>query len=294
MCGILGSVNLKIDSGTLNTLCHRGPDDYGMEGYLLAANSVQFAHRRLSIIDLSSAGHQPMNTTCDGYSIIFNGEIYNHLELRKKLPTSITFKGHSDTETLLYYLKEKGIEGVKDANGIFSFAFLDKKAKKLFLARDPFGVKPLYYHKEDDKFVFASEIRPLRILTQTTLDKDALASLLRLRYNASPTTLHKEVMKVVPGHYVEIDLSNKKLKYSNNPFLRKLPTTVNLSIDDAVKQYGKVFQAAIDRQLLSDVEIGVMLSGGVDSALVAAVAQKSYSGKLKAFTIGFEGNYTED
>ncbi len=294
MCGILGSVNLSIDSGTLDTLSHRGPDDFGLESYQIADNSVQFAHRRLSIIDLSSAGHQPMNTSCNGYSIIFNGEIYNHQDLRKRLPTDITFKGHSDTETLLYYLKEKGIEGVKDANGIFSFAFLNKKEKKLFLARDPFGVKPLYYCKEDDKFVFASEIRSLRTLSKTTLDKEALASLLRLRYNASPKTLHKEVMKVIPGHYVEIDLSAKKLKYSNQPFLRKLPTTIKLSIHSAVNQYGKVFQAAIERQMLSDVEIGVMLSGGVDSAVVAAIAQRNYSGKLKAFTIGFEGNYSED
>jgi asparagine synthase (glutamine-hydrolysing) len=294
MCGILGSVNIIIDSGTLNTLSHRGPDDFGIESYLVATNSVQLAHRRLSIIDLSSAGHQPMNTFCNDYSIIFNGEIYNHLELRAKLPSNIPFKGHSDTETLLYYLKEKGIEGVKDANGIFSFAFLDKRSKRLFLARDPFGVKPLYYLKEVDKLIFASEIRPLLTVSKTTLDKDALATLLRLRYNASPWTLHKEVRKLIPGHYVEIDLGNKKLNFANKAFLRHLPKTINLGLDDAVNQYGRVLEDAINRQLLSDVEVGVMLSGGVDSALVASIAQKNYSGKLKAFTIGFEGNYSED
>lgn len=294
MCGILGSINLKIDSDTLDTMSHRGPDDFGIENYLVGTNSVQFAHRRLSIIDLSPAGHQPMNTFCNDYSIIFNGEIYNHLQLRKNLPANIPFKGHSDTETLLYYLKEKGIEGVKDANGIFALAFLDKKSKKLFVVRDPFGVKPLYYRKENDQFIFASEIRPLRFVSETTLDRDALASLLRLRYNAAPRTLHKEVMKLFPGHYVEIDLGDKKLKYTNKAFLRHVPKTVNLPLTDAVNQYGRVLEEAIRRQLLSDVEIGVMLSGGVDSALVASIAQKNYSGKLKAFTIGFEGNNSED
>lgn len=129
MCGILGTINLPFTLSDLNVIKHRGPDDFGIQGFKADDHQILLAHRRLSIIDLSQAGHQPMVTHCGQYALIFNGEIYNHVQLRAKLPESIPFRGHSDTETILYYLKEFGIEKVSDLNGIFAFAFLDLKQR---------------------------------------------------------------------------------------------------------------------------------------------------------------------
>ncbi|MEI6047778.1 MAG: asparagine synthase (glutamine-hydrolyzing) [Bacteroidota bacterium] len=296
MCGILGSVNVQFDYSVLDLIKHRGPDDFGIDETILNGNVVKFGQRRLSIIDLSPAGHQPMVSNCGNYMLILNGEIYNHQELREKIKTEIKYNGHSDTETVLYYLKEFGIEGIRDLNGIFALAFLDKNDNKLFLARDPFGVKPLYYSiNEDHELVFSSEIRPIKaLLKKYSLNKDALAGLLRLRYNPSPDTLYRQIKKIHPGHYLKIDLNENKLLLEHHSFLSEIPETVNYPSGDVVRIYGEKLEEAVKRQLLSDVEVGILLSGGIDSALVAALAKKHYSGKLKTFTIGFEGNYLED
>lgn len=296
MCGILGTVNAPFDQCVLDLLKHRGPDDCGLEQMVVDKHLVQLGQQRLSILDLSPAGHQPMHTACNEYSIVFNGEIYNHAQLREKLPKNITFKGHSDTETILYYLKEFGIKGAKDFNGIFTFAFLDKKKKKLFLARDPFGVKPFYCHiGENNNLIFSSEIKPIQALIGSNdLDKEALATLLRLRYNPSPDTLYQHIKKIRPGHYCEVDLNDTDLVVHHHAFLAPVASTVRPTSKNTAKEYGEMLEKAVKRQLLADVEVGIMLSGGIDSALVAALAQKHASNKLKAFTIGFEGNYVED
>jgi asparagine synthase (glutamine-hydrolysing) len=296
MCGILGSVNKHFDNLELDLLKHRGPDDSGIEEIHINENIIRFGHRRLSIIDLSSAGHQPMFTECGNYSIILNGEIYNHLELREKLPKEIIFKGHSDTETIIYYLKEFGITGIKDFNGIFAFAFLDSISSKLYLVRDPFGVKPLYYYEgENNELIFSSELHPLKaILKNSSLYKDGLASLLRLRYNPSPDTLNLKLKKIRPGHYYEIDLNRDQLIMKHHSYISENPKIYYDLSTDNVRQYGQKLEDAVKRQLLSDVEVGVLLSGGIDSALIAALAQRNYSGKLKAFTIGFDGENYED
>jgi asparagine synthase (glutamine-hydrolysing) len=295
MCGILGSINAAFEHSVLNIIAHRGPDDSGMNSYTISDKQIQFAHRRLSILDLSSAGHQPMHSPLNDYAIIFNGEVYNHLELRKRLPKTICFKGHSDTETLLYYLMEFGPDGFKDFNGIFSIGFLDKKAKRLFIARDAFGVKPLYYYQGENQFVFSSEISAIKaIIQQPCLNKEALGVLLRLRYNPAPDTLYAGIKKLYSGHFLMIDLAAENLNYTLQPYLHKIPETVNLPEKIALATYGQKLEEAVKRQLLSDVEVGILLSGGVDSALIAAMAQKQYSGKLKAFTIGFEGDFYED
>jgi len=296
MCGILGSVNISFDSSVLDLLKHRGPDDFGLVKTSVNGHEVQLGQRRLSILDLSPAGHQPMFTECGNYGIILNGEIYNHKELRDKLPEGINFKGHSDTETILYYLKEFGIEGAKDFNGIFAFAFLNIVDCKLILARDPFGVKPLYYFiGEDDKLAFASEIRPIyALIGHSNLDKKALASLLRLRYNPSPETLYSEIKKVHPGHFIELNLKNKVISREYNSLIDNSTVKHANPSAEHVKQYGQKLEEAVARQLLSDVEVGILLSGGVDSAMVAALARRHYNGNMKAFTIGFEGNYSED
>ncbi|HWD90595.1 MAG TPA: asparagine synthase (glutamine-hydrolyzing) [Mucilaginibacter sp.] len=295
MCGILGSVNTPFDNDILDTIKHRGPDDFGIETFDVASNMVTLSQRRLSIIDLSPAGHQPMNTLCGNYSIIFNGEIYNYQDLKDRLPKDIVFRGHSDTETILYYLKEFGIKGISDFNGIFSIAFLDKLNNKLFLVRDHFGVKPMYYYHraETGQLIFSSEIRPIKALIgRGDLDNDALATLLRLRFNPAPDTLYKQIKKVRPAHYLELDLNDRPSQVKHHSYAEQLPVTVNYP--DVVNLYGQNLEQAVKRQLLSDVEVGILLSGGIDSAVVAALAHKHYPNRLKAFTIGFEGDYQED
>lgn len=296
MCGILGSINRHFDQSTLDLMKHRGPDDFGIDSFTLDDHQVQLAQRRLSIIDLSQAGHQPMLSECQKFAIIFNGEIYNHLELRKKLPEHLTFRGHSDTETILQYLIQFGTERIVDFNGIFALAFLDLERKVLTLARDPFGVKPLYYAQRDNELIFASEIRPIQsMLNPSDLDEKALASLLRLRYNASPHTLFETIKKVPPGHVQVVDLGKPALEMVKTEFFAdRLPKVVGGKKEPLVEAYGVALEQAVERQLLADVEVGVLLSGGIDSAVIAALAKKHYKGRLKAFTIGFEGDFEED
>jgi len=293
MCGILGSINFSFNYEVLSLISHRGPDSNGIFKTDIGKHSVQLAQTRLAIVDLSEAGNQPMISVCGNYVITFNGEIYNHLNLRNKL-TEINFKGHSDTETILYYLIKYGIDGIKDFNGIFAFCYLDLKKQKMLLVRDFFGVKPLYYSLEKNNLVFSSEIRPIIKLKKDELDLDNLASLLRLRYIPSPNTLYKNINKLRPGHYAEINLQDKDINFREYAFISELPSTKNIKYDSALLEYETKISEAVNRQLMSDVEVGILLSGGIDSAIVAALAQKHSSKKLKAFTIGFEGLYDED
>lgn len=293
MCGILGSINLSFNDEILNLIHHRGPDSNGMFLTDIGKHNAQLAQTRLAIVDLSEAGNQPMISECGNYAITFNGEIYNHLDLRKKLK-DINFKGHSDTETILYYLIKHGIDGVKDFNGIFAFCYLDIKKQKMFLVRDFFGVKPLYYTFEENTLIFSSEIRPIIKLKKDKLNKDNLATLLRLRYIPSPSTLYKNIKKLRPGHFAEINLQSENINFSEKPFLSELPDTKKIDYNKALLEYENKISEAVKKQLMSDVEVGILLSGGIDSAIVAALAQKHSSKKLKAFTIGFEGLYDED
>ncbi len=295
MCGILGSINLSFEKSTLDLLLHRGPDSFGLKKIKVGKTNITFGHRRLSILDLSPAGNQPMISECGKYAIIFNGEIYNHLTLRKRLKQK-DFKGHSDTETILYYLIEKGINGVEDFNGIFAFGFLDLNNNKLYIVRDPFGVKPLYYSTINNSFIFSSEIRPIKqLLNKDEISIENLGVLLKLRFIPSPCTLHNRIQKVLPGEIIEVGFDgNKCIKKTHTSFLKPIPSERKITFSKAVKEYGCFITNAVERQLMSDVEIGILLSGGVDSAVVASIAQQKSKTPLKAFTVGFEGNYSED
>lgn len=291
MCGILGSINKSIDDNLLDLIKHRGPDDRGINKYDIGDTSVFLAHRRLSIQDLSSAGHQPMVSSCGKYAIVFNGEIYNHFELREKLK-DIAFIGHSDTESIVNYIAHFGIESVKDLNGIFAFSLLDIEKKKMYWVRDRFGIKPFYYYQDKDQFLFSSEIHPLQNNRTEEIDRENLALLLKLRYNASPTTLYKNIYKLEPGHFISIDLqTNKMIKRS---FHQPVEINKQISFEQALDRYEILFEQAIRRQLLADVEVGVLLSGGIDSALVAYYAQKYSDKPIKTFTIGFNENDEAD
>ena len=295
MCGILGSINLPFDEQVLDLIRHRGPDDSSLDKFAVGPNRVTLGHRRLSIVDLSPAGHQPMWTPSGKQAIIFNGEIYNHLDLRGKISQE-QFRGHSDTETILQYMARLGIRTVREFNGIFALGFVDVQNGKLFLARDPFGIKPLYYWADSGRFVFASEIRPIRKLVDDSVDPLNLAELLRLRYLPSPDTLFRNIRKVRPGHIVEVNLRDPQLRMREYPFLEpgSAESTDRKTRAEAVEKYGVLLEQAVNRQLMSDVEVGVFLSGGIDSALVARFGQEHAPYRMKAFTVGFSEQHETD
>ncbi len=229
-----------------------------------------------------------MATPGGGHVVAFNGEIYNHRDLRRRLP-GIPFRGHSDTETLLQALANFGTDILGDLNGIFAFAWLDLKARRLCLVRDPFGVKPLYYASTADGFCFASEIRPLLRLVPHSVDPANLATLLKLRFSPSPDTLFRGLRRLRPGHVLEVSLDADVPVVREYPYIGAVRAgTSALEIDSALERYDELFSSAVQRQLMADVEIGVLLSGGVDSALVACVAQRHSGRPLKAFTVGFK------
>src|SRR4051794_28288763 len=219
MCGILGTVNRFFDESTLDLLRHRGPDDSDITQSIVGDHLVTFGHRRLSIVDLSPAGHQPMSTPAGKHVIVFNGEVYNHQELRNS-NDPMCYRGHSDTETILHRLAQRGVQAAADFNGIFTFGFLDVDGRKLYLARDPFGVKPLYYWADNGSFVFSSELRPLREFVEDSIDPANLAELLSLRYVPAPDTLFRRIKKVRPGHIIEVDLGAPRLAVHEYPFTR--------------------------------------------------------------------------
>ncbi len=295
MCGIAGSINCITEKSKLSLIAHRGPDHQALVELELGSNKVYLGHTRLSILDLSEAGNQPMFSECGKYCIIFNGEIYNHPELRKKL-TGINFKGHSDTETILYYISRFGINAVKDFNGIFAFAFMDIKNEKIFLVRDHFGVKPLYYYRKADKLIFASELKMILANKEYVkgLNLDAVNTFLTLRYNPSPQTLFEGIHKLEPAHYLEYDLKTGESSLHN--YWCSVPV-VNTAIKEpeAIEQYKFLLEQAVKRQLLSDVPVGLLLSGGVDSAVLGYLMAKNNSQTINTFTIGFngEGDYNE-
>lgn len=284
---------MDFDQSILSLIERRGPDDSGLETFTAKGAQVTLGHRRLSIIDLSPAGHQPMTTEDGRYTIVFNGEIYNHAEIRAQLKQSV-FRGHSDTETILYALSELGIDAVKSFNGIFGFCLFDHIAGKLYLARDPFGVKPVYYFVNKKKLCFSSEIRPINALIDDNVSFDNLATLLRLRYLPAPFTIYKNIKKLRPGHFIEICLEKERILYRELPYIEGYHEQRRLSYSQALEEYHEHFSAAVKSQLMADVEIGVMLSGGVDSALVAARAQAFTRKPLKAFTVGFAEQAVED
>jgi len=287
MCGILGAVNVTLGQRELDLIRHRGPDAGGLVSVTSCGKTVTLAHRRLSILDLSPTGAQPMSSPDGRYVLSFNGEVYNHADLRREMPGQ-AFAGHSDTETVLHALARWGAAALPRFNGIFALAFLDAVEGRLLLARDPFGVKPLYHVSTGDGLLFSSEIRPLLALRPDTLDRQRLAQLLRLRFIPSPGTLWTDTRKTRPAHYIEVDLSLPRISPVERPFAPPVPPRQDIPLSDAVARFGRLMEAAVARQLMSDVEVGVLLSGGLDSALVAALAARHLGYRPKAFTVGFD------
>ncbi|MEN8134887.1 MAG: asparagine synthase (glutamine-hydrolyzing) [Thermodesulfobacteriota bacterium] len=292
MCGIVGKVGSKESiSVELDYLKHRGPDSDGQESLDIFGKHVLLGHTRLSILDLSPAGQQPMQSHDKRWWLTYNGEIYNHKELRKQLTTR--FRGNSDTETLMELISAQGIEDtLPQLNGMFAFAALDTREGKLYLVRDPFGIKPLYYSKNPTGFAFSSEVGGLRNNNRNTdeLDKDALQLFLTLRYTPSPQTLWSGIHRLQPGHQLCLDIKTGETETLR--YIKPVKGRFVGTIDDATEAYHTQLKAAIQRQLISDVPVGILLSGGIDSALIAAMA-KGCGTELPCFTVGFGGGQPE-
>jgi len=294
MCGITGKiyfndqVTSEQDILKMNEkIKHRGPDDGGV--YVSSDQKVALGHRRLSIIDLSPLGHQPMNYL-DRYWIVFNGEIYNFQEKRAMLEKEgYTFKSKSDTEVILALYDKFGKKCLEHLRGMFSFAIYDEKEKTIFCARDRVGKKPFKYYLDDNVFIFASELKA--ILTQKEYKKEpdyiAINHYLTLQYCPAPLTGFKDIKKLEPAHYLFIDLKTKgveKERYWKLDYSQKL----DLSEDEWKKRIMEKLEECVKLRMISDVPLGAFLSGGIDSSAVVGMMSKLSDTPVKTFSIGFE------
>jgi len=295
MCGITGLFNFITDlpvsydllKNMTNALSHRGPDDEGI--YIDPGHTIGLGHRRLSIIDIKT-GHQPMSNAEGTIWIVFNGEIYNFLELRKYVRNlGYECRTNSDTEVIIHLFDAFGTEAFSRLNGIFALAIYDKAKHQLILARDCFGIKPLYYYSDNTALRFGSEIKALfqdpAIARQ--MDFEALNTFFTLRFNPSPQTLFKEIKKLEPGHYLVVDGCGASKSKPYTACVAK--TDIKISEIEATEKYQYLLEQAVKRQMISDVPLGLFLSGGIDSAVIGSLMKKNSHNNLKTFTIGFEG-----
>ena len=303
MCGIVGiwDYKNKIDKDLLtkmrDTMRYRGPDDAGL--FINPDFHIGFGHRRLSIIDLSQGGHQPMKDK--NLVIVFNGEIYNFKEIREELKLkNYNFSTHSDTEVILKAYREWQIGAVDKFRGMFAFAIWDEERKKLILVRDRAGVKPLYYYNDGNLFIFASEIKAIIAHPQVKkeLNYNALAAFLQFGYIPAPLSIFKNIHKIKAGHYLVLDDKKniKEEKYWDilDFYLKKPYKTSDYSEKEIEQEMEKRLIESFRLRMVADVPVGVFLSGGLDSSLVTALLQKEAKIPLKTFTIGFhEEKYNE-
>jgi asparagine synthase (glutamine-hydrolysing) len=299
MCGIAGVVkfanNAEVDGAVLRQMCaamvHRGPDDEGV--YL--GGRVGLGMRRLSVIDLAT-GHQPISNEDGTVWIVFNGEIYNHAPLRERLRA----RGHryatqSDTETIIHAYEEYGRECVQHLRGMFAFAIWDTRKRQLFIARDRLGIKPLYYHENRDSFFFGSEIKV--ILAHPEVDaefnRSSLPEFLAFGYLSGEGTFYKGVRKLMPGHTLEVDESGN-LRIERYWDLTFAADSKSYPSSHYVQSYRDLLEQAVSSHLMSDVPVGVFLSGGLDSSAVAALMTNMRRAPIDTFSVGYrEQTYSE-
>ena len=268
-------------------MAHRGPDDQGI--YL--EKNVGLSHRRLSIIDLSSAGHQPMANEDKNIVIVHNGEVYNYLEIRKELEKkSYRFKSNTDTEVILRSYEEWGKDCLLKFNGMFAFCIWDKRNKELFLARDRYGIKPLYYYFQNNKFIFASEIKAIlqNPEVKAKVDKFALLEYFTFQNIFSERTLFENMKLLPPGNYIKLKAETpsnfRQERWWDYDFREP---ELALSEEEYIEELNRLFKQAVKRQLIADVPIGSYLSGGIDSAAITSLAVKNIP-YLPTFTVGFD------
>ena len=299
MCGIAGYIGeIKNPSDCLTKMAqainHRGPDSNGI---WTDHKGIGLAHTRLSILDLSAAGHQPMHSVSGNYVLIFNGEIYNHKHLRSELESisNRNWLGHSDTETLLASIEEWGIENtLAKVKGMFAIALWDKRSKNLYLSCDRIGEKPLYFGWVNEQFVFASELKSIKQFPtfNNEIDRNSLAMFLRFNSIPAPFSIYENIYKLEPGQIIKIHSKSKQIqKYSfwsfEEAYKKGAMNKFSGTSKDAVNQLESVLSDAVSSQMQSDVPLGAFLSGGVDSSTVVALMQSFSNSKVNTFTIGF-------
>jgi len=293
MCGIVGQVNIaehineKVFNSMRDTLQHRGPDGAGTE--FLRDGKVALGHRRLSIIDLSEAGKQPMSNEDGSVWVTFNGEIYNFQVIRAELEKKgHHFKSHTDTEILVHGYEEWGTELLHRIKGMYAFAIWDDQRKKLFIARDRFGIKPVYYFYDQSRFIFASEIKGIIADNSVSreLDYSAVLDFLVYRFIPSPKSIWKNIKKLPPAHFLEFSVQDNTLNIEKYWDISTAQNKVEEK--EIVEKTDHLLQQSIKEHLVSDVPIGVFLSGGFDSStLVYYMHKLGYP--TQSFSIGFEG-----
>ncbi len=298
MCGIAGKLNFNQQAVSqtelekmADAISHRGPDDRGF----FVDQNLGFGFCRLSIIDLSPAGHQPMQDVTGRYTLIFNGEIYNFSELRKELEVQgVKFQSKTDSETILYLYAKHGVDCVKFLRGMFAFAIWDNVKRELFVARDRLGKKPLKYYKDENCFIFASELKAILKSPEVKkeIDLEAIDEYLTYQYVPHPKTGFKNIFKLEPAHYLLIksDGSVTKQSYWDLEYKRENYLTEK-DWQDAVEAKLK---ESVKMRMVSDVPLGAHLSGGIDSSLIVAIMAKEMKEPVKTFSIGFpEKDYNE-
>ena len=291
MCGINGvfhylegAAGRELVARQAHAQRHRGPDDWDV----WCEGPVALAQRRLSIVDLSAGGHQPMPNEDSSVWVTFNGELYNWPEMKPQLAArGHRFRGNSDTEMLLHLWEEKGPALLEDVRGMFAFALYDKKARRLMLARDRVGKKPLFYHDDGKRIVFASELKSLMLdpSVPREVDPSSVADFLTFQYVPSPQSIWQGIRKLPPGHRLIADEKGVRVER-----YWSLPVTADASIrpEEAVATLRGKLAEAVRVRLMSDVPLGAFLSGGIDSSAVVALMAQASSAKVKTFSIGFE------
>ena len=297
MCGIFGSLGTSLThseiSAIKHTMRHRGPDSSGC--YRNSGEiECTLLHTRLSIVDRSQAGAQPMSSADGRYTIAYNGEVYNAQYLKNQLTNQhgqISWRGHSDTEVILKGWELEGKKFISKLNGIFAFIIFDKLKEKLFAIRDPFGIKPLFLTKVNRSFFLSSELKCFNQISRIpkTLNIQSLKSQLTFMYIPEPETIYDEVKKLQPGYLYTFDrIGQSKTNLFQNFMNSTEPNSITLSLNDQVDEFRTQFFQAVNRNMVSDVPIGVMLSGGLDSSAIVAGAYESGNCISAAFTLAID------
>ncbi len=303
MCGLVGVASVLPQTkrswlaAGRDAMVHRGPDDFGE--WWSENGQVGLGHRRLSILDLSEGGHQPMTRSSRNLSIVFNGEIYNYRELKKELEElGFTFLSSSDTEVLLVAYEVWGRECLSHLNGMFAFAICDMRQQMMFLARDRSGEKPLFYYLKNKTLYFASELKALMANQELPkrINQESLDCYLSMGFVPGERSILEGFNKLPPAHALSFDLKNGEIKtwsYWNLP----TPTTEtyieSVQQSELLDKLEGLLETAVSKQMVADVPVGVLLSGGVDSSLITAMAVRT-SAKIKTFTVGFPGHGAMD
>ena len=289
MCGItgiyafnqVGRFNMINLAKATSVIASRGPDNQA----LFTNEKVGLGHRRLSVIDTSSEAHQPMTDLTGRYKLIFNGEIYNFKSLRQQLEgKGVQFSTTSDTEVLLYALIEEGVECLNKLNGFFAFAFYDEQENSLLLARDRFGIKPLHIYQDEDKVLFASEVKSILAFgVEHKLNYNALHTYLQLNYLPGTLSMFEGVRKLLSGYYLKIQGTNveEKSYYEVKQNVKERP------FEDAKEEFQKLLEQSVTDRLVADVPLGTFLSGGIDSSVISAIAARNVD-ELQTFSIGYK------